>query len=63
VKPKMRCGRSRCATPTDDVEQVKAMTLCRAHRALTLEIMSALKGRRPRRISGVVPVVVVKEEK
>ena len=30
----MRCGRLNCRTPTDEVRQVKGVTLCVAHRLM-----------------------------
>ena len=59
----MRCGRRGCRTPIDRVRQVKAVTLCAAHRAQVAEIMSAHRAATPAKIPGVVPPIKAEGEK
>ena len=60
----MRCGRSRCKTPTDGVTQLpgSGVTLCRVHRAQVAEILAVRRAVKPKN-RGPVPVIIAKDEK
>lgn len=59
----MKCARLKCQTPTDDVLQVKSVTLCRAHRLAMIRTYSQAMRQvaaRIRKKPGPVPIVMVK---